>query len=381
MNRPTAVTFALAAVLALLAQSAHAAPPAKAVQIGTFDSPTYIATAPGQHRLLFVVEQTGKIRVLRDEVLLTAPFLDLSSRISCCDERGVLSMAFAPDYATSGLFYVAFTNQTGDVEIDEFKRSGLTALSVIALPGSRRHLLSVHHREAANHNGGQLQFGPDGFLYISTGDGGEVFPRGKYSRRLNSLLGKILRINPTAGGGKPYQIPSDNPFQGANQLPEIYAYGFRNPWRFSFDGQRIAIGDVGQSAEEEVDFLSNADVKGVNFGWPQYEGDVVFDNTRPGPTPAKFPMLVYTHDNGGCAIIGGFVSHDPLIPALNGHYLYGDLCTGIIYSMVPNVPGQTYTRNRQIGIVAPNLTTFGLGPNHALYFAQTSGEVSRIAPP
>jgi len=382
MTRLTRLFFvAFAAFAASLSTAAQSAPVAKAVLIGTFDNPTYIATAPGQNKLLFVVEQTGTIRVLRNEVLLPNPFLDISNRVLCCGERGLLSMAFAPDYAASGLFYVAFTNQTGDVEIDEFKRSGTTALSVRALAGSRRHLLSIRHREADNHNGGQLQFGPDGYLYISTGDGGEVFPRGKYSRRLNSLLGKILRINPTAGGGKPYQIPADNPFQDANQRPEIYAYGFRNPWRFSFDGNRIAIGDVGQSAEEEVDFLHNADAKGVNFGWPQYEGDVVFDNTRPGPTPAKFPMLVYTHDDGSCAIIGGFVSHDPAIPALDGHYLYGDLCTGIIHGMVPHVPGQTYTANRKIGITAPNLTSFGLGPNGALYFAQTSGEVSRIAPP
>jgi glucose/arabinose dehydrogenase len=371
----------LAVLFSGLATTAQSAPLAQAVLIGTFDSPTYIATAPGQNELLFVVEQTGAIRVLQNEVLLPKPFLDISSRISCCGERGVLSMAFAPDYAASGLFYVAYTNTTGDVEIDEFKRKGLTALSVKALPGSRRHLLSVRHRDAGNHNGGQLQFGPDGFLYISIGDGGEVFPRGEGSRSLNSLLGKILRINPTAGGGKHYQIPADNPFQGVNQRPEIYAYGFRNPWRFSFDGQRIAIGDVGQSAEEEVDFLRNADARGVNFGWPQYEGKVVFDDTRPGPTPAKFPMLVYTHDNGGCAVIGGFVSHDPAIPALDGHYLYGDLCTGVIHAILPHVPAQKYSAKRAIGITAPNLTTFGLGPNSALYFAQTSGEVSRIAPP
>jgi glucose/arabinose dehydrogenase len=380
MTRHGATVVALAAVVVLLAPAAQSAPLAQAVQIGTFDSPTYIATAPGQNKLLFVVEQTGLIRVLRNEVLITTPFLDISNRVSCCGERGLLSMAFAPDYATSGLFYVAFTNQTGDVEIDEFKRAGTSALSTRARPGSRRHLLSVSHRDAGNHNGGQLQFGPDGFLYISIGDGGDVFPRGKHSRSLRSLLGKSLRINPTAGGGKPYQIPSDNPFQGVNQRPEIYAYGFRNPWRFSFDGQRIAIGDVGQSAEEEIDLLRNADAKGVNFGWPQYEGNVVFDNSRPGPTPAKFPMLVYTHNNG-CAVIGGFVSHDPAIPALDGHYLYGDLCTGVIESIVPHVATQQYTAKRPIGITAPNLTTFGLGPNNVLYFAQTTGEVSRIAPP
>src|SRR3954471_22142364 len=162
---------------------AHAAPPVKAVRIpGTFDQPLYVTRAPGASTLLFVVEQTGRIQVLENEVKQATPFLNVSSRLTCCGERGLLSVAFAPNYATSRRFYIAFTNRNGDVEVDEYKRNPTNPK--LADPASARRLLIVGHREASNHNGGQLQFGPDGKLYISIGDGGEVFPRGKYARDL-----------------------------------------------------------------------------------------------------------------------------------------------------------------------------------------------------
>jgi glucose/arabinose dehydrogenase len=371
----------LTAALAL-GPAAAAAPLAKAVPVGTFSSPVYVTTAPGQSQLLFVVEQGGTIRVLRNETVLATPFLDIGNRISCCDERGMLSMAFAPDYAASGLFYVAYTNVNGDIEVDEFKRIGSSAAATRADPRSRRHLLSVLHRGASNHNGGQLQFGPDGYLYISTGDGGELTPRGEPARRLNSLLGKIMRIDPKPANGKPYQIPPDNPFVGDTaKRPEIYAYGFRNPWRFSFDGQRLIVADVGQSRQEEIDYLPVRAAKGVNFGWPQFEGRLVYDNTRPGPTPAKFPLAVYNHTNGRCAIIGGYVSHDPRIPKLAGQYLFGDLCDGVIHALSADVAAQKPTANRLIGVTAPGLTTFGVGPGKRIYFATTGGDLFRLDPP
>ncbi|HVV60277.1 MAG TPA: PQQ-dependent sugar dehydrogenase [Pseudolabrys sp.] len=387
MTRHKISAFILSAAV-VLAPAAALAAQAKAVLIGTYDNPLYVATPPGQgqipvnQQLMMVVEQTGKVQVLRNEVKLSQPFLDIGGHISCCGERGLLSIAFAPDYATSGRLYVAFTDANGNVEVDEYKRFGKSVGALRANPATRRLVIRIPHPDAGNHNGGQLQFGPDGFLYISIGDGGELTPRGWPARNLNDLRGKILRINPLPKGRLHYTLPSDNPFVGmAGRRPEIYAYGFRNPWRFSFDGHNIAIGDVGQSQEEEIDLLNVATAKGVNFGWPQYEGRLLFDNTQPGPTPPKFPIKVYTHDNGGCAVIGGFVSRDPLLQNLKGRYIYGDLCTGQLRSFLPNVPAQKAQGDAPIGITATNLTGFGVGPRNRLYITQQTGEVSRIAPP
>ncbi len=373
----TLATIAIA--LLPVPRIAYAQAVAQAVLIGTFDSPVYVAAAPGYPNLLFVVEQSGRIQILRNEVQLALPFLDISNIVNFGGERGLLSMAFAPDYTTSGRFYVAFNNKNGAVEIDEFMRSAAHATR--ADRTSRRILLIIPHPGASNHNGGQLQFGPDGYLYISVGDGGALSPPGEPARNLDDLRGKILRIDPLPSGGQPYGIPPDNPYVATAHRKEIYAYGFRNPWRFSFDLNRIAIADVGQSSREEVDFLDVTSAKGVNFGWPQYEGDVVFDNTRPGPDPAKFPMFVYPHTGGRCAIIGGFVSRDPAIPALKGRYLYGDLCDGDIRSFIPNVAKQKAGDDTSVGISAPGLTGFGKGRGGVMYITQTSGAVSRIAPP
>ncbi|MGB7257675.1 MAG: PQQ-dependent sugar dehydrogenase [Pseudolabrys sp.] len=387
INRKILVLILSASAATLAPAAAHAAQ-AKAVLIGMFDNPLYVATPPGQgqipvkDQLMMVVEQTGKIQVLRNEVKLGQPFLDIGGHISCCGERGLLSIAFAPDYATTGRLYVAFTDVNGNVEVDEYKRFGKSVSALRANPATRRFVIRIPHPDAGNHNGGQLQFGPDGYLYISIGDGGELTPRGWPARDLNDLRGKILRINPLASGGKRYTVPSDNPFVGmAGRRPEIYAYGFRNPWRFSFDGHNIGIGDVGQSQEEEIDFLNVATAKGVNFGWPQYEGRLLLDNSQPGPTPPKFPIQVYTHNNGGCAVIGGFVSRDAQLPALKGHYIYGDLCTGQLRSFLPDVAAQKPVGDRALGVTAPNLTGFGRGPRNRLYFTQQTGEVSRLAPP
>ena len=250
-------------------------------------------------------------------------------------------------------------------------------------PSSRRVLLRVPHREANNHNGGQLAFGPDGLLYISTGDGGEVFPRGKYARHLNSLLGKILRIDPTPGGGRPYTIPPSNPYVGmARRRGEIFAYGLRNPWRFSFDGNRIAIGDVGQGTEEEINFLTIGSARGANFGWPAFEGNSEFDPDQPAPPEEPtFPMHTYTQAaSGGCAVIGGYVSRDPNLPALAGRYVYGDFCNGQIRAFVPDVPDQAARGDRLVLSGANALTSLGVGPDQRMYFTQNTGQLKRIDP-
>jgi len=370
----------LLAALAPLAPSAKAAD-ATAVVIGTFENPLYIASAPGQPQLLFITEKTGRVQVLRNELRLDHAFLDISSLISSSGERGLLSIAFPPDYGTSRRIYVAFNNTDGDIELDEYMRSATDETR--ADPTTRRKLLIIPHPGATNHNGGQLQFGPfSGLLYMSTGDGGNVLPPGEPARKLDNLLGKILRISPLSIGTRPYGIPRSNPLVSRpGARGEIFAYGLRNPWRFAFDGQRMIIADVGQGRREEVNFLRTKDVAGANFGWPQFEGDIVFDNTRPGPDPATFPMFTYDHSGGRCAIIGGYVVHDPNLPALRDRYLYADFCTGEIRSFRANLGAQKAVGDRSAGVVLPKLSGFGLGSQGQIYIAQISGNVSRLAPP
>jgi glucose/arabinose dehydrogenase len=345
----------------------------------TFTNPVYVTGAPRTADLLFVVEKAGVIQVLQNEAKQPTPFLDIQARVSTNGERGLLSVAFPRNYALTRRFYVAYTNLNGDIEIDEFQRHPTNPLR--AAPGSRRALLIIRHREAANHNGGQLQFGPDGLLYISTGDGGAVGTLGgKYARDLRSLLGKILRIDPTPDGAMPYTIPPDNPFVGLpRRRAEIFAYGLRNPWRFSFDGGNIVIGDVGQASEEEVNFLTLDSARGANFGWPAFEGNSPFDKDQPAAPDPVFPMHTYSHDGGGCAVISGYVSRDRRIPALSGRYVYGDFCTGQISAFVPHVPSQEARRDRPI-LQGSWLTSFGLGPGGRMYFTQDTGELMRIDP-
>jgi glucose/arabinose dehydrogenase len=384
--RPTvaAVVTLLAGVLAT-AQT-RAQPVVTVVPLGDFDAPTYITVAPNETDLLFVVERPGIIRVLRNEKLVAQPFLDIRDIVAAFPdpgapwEFGLYSVAFPPNYAQSRRFYVAFSGKDGDsIEINEFRRDATNRLR--ADPSTRRVVLSIPHTEAGEHYGGQLHFGPDGLLYISTGDGGFIETIGEPARDLNSLLGKILRIDPRPLSGRPYRIPASNPFVGKAGRDEIFAYGLRNPFRFSFDGERIAIADVGHGSREEVNFLRINAASGVNFGWPQYEGDIIHDNTRPGPHPAKFPMFVYPHNGKTCAITGGHVVRSAILPALHARYVYGDFCTGKIFSFKPDVPTQRAANHRSVGISLPGITSFGRGFNGKLYTTQIRGPVSRLDPP
>ncbi|MGQ0484582.1 MAG: PQQ-dependent sugar dehydrogenase [Hyphomicrobiales bacterium] len=370
------VAAAAAAALALCA-APHPANAFSLVPLGTFASPVDIRVAPGQPSLLYIVEKPGRIVILHDEVRLATPFLDIAGRVLDGGEQGLLSVAFPPDYATSRRFYVLFVNKAGNVEIDEFLRSA--ANERVAVRSSRRIVLEIPHPDAANHNGGQLHFGSGGLLYISIGDGGHTATPGDPARRLNSLLGKILRIDPRPGGGKAYRIPPANPFVGVAGRDEIYAYGLRNPWRFSLAGTVMAIGDVGESKQEEVNIRTVASARGSNFGWPQWEGKLLHDADKPGPHPPKFPIFIYNHDSGGCAIIGGYIVKDVQLPTLNGRYMYGDLCTGDIRSFAFNVAAQTATGDASLGVTVPGLTTFGQGTAGQVYLAGGS-TVYRLEP-
>jgi glucose/arabinose dehydrogenase len=245
------------------------------------------------------------------------------------------------------LFYVAFTNNAGAIEIDEFRRMATNPRR--ADPNSRRVVLTIPHPGALNHNGGQLQFGPDKHLYVSTGDGGHTSTPGAPAPDLDNLLGKILRFNPRRFGGAAYRIPSDNPFVGRAGRDEIYAYGLRNAWRFSFDQWRLAISDVGEQRQEEVNILARSQVSGVNFGWPEYEGNLPYDASLPGEDEPTFPIFVYSHDTGGCAVVGGYIIRDPALSELAGRYLYGDSCTGELCTFVPYILAQEAQRDRTTG--------------------------------
>ena len=305
-------------------------------KVGTFVRPILAISPPGDEHRLFVVEQTGVIRLMIDGVLQDRPFLDISDRVYLASEPGLLGLAFAPDYATSGRFYVYFNTPEAnhDIDIVEFRRSAVDPN--IADPNTYRLVLTIP-KPWENHNAGMMEFGPDGYLYIAVGDGdsGVENPPGAFGQTLDDLLGSILRIDPRLQpNGAPYGIPPDNPFVSvAGARPEIWAYGLRNPWRFDIDQANgdLYVGDVGEGAQEEIDVIPGGH-GGENLGWPCFEGTAVFDPKAVCPNAVP-PTLSYDH-NKGCAVIGGFISHDPRLPQLFGRFLYGDLCSGALRSML-----------------------------------------------
>jgi glucose/arabinose dehydrogenase len=363
-----------------------AAPAARAAvrltRVGDFDGPVYVTQAPGDPSRLFIVEQAGRIRVIRNGRTLPAPFLDVSGRITSGGEQGLLSVAFAPDYADSGRLYVDYTDQDGDTRVVEYRRG---ASPDRADPGSARQVLFQQQPES-NHNGGLLLFGPDGKLYVGFGDGGggndQHGARGN-AQDLGTWLGKLLRIDPRPSGGRPYSVPADNPFAGrAGARPEIWSWGLRNPWRFSFDRATgdLTIGDVGQNAIEEIDFARRAGAgagAGDNFGWRPYEGrSRIFPRER--PRDVVFPVLEYRHDGGGCSVTGGYVVRDRRLPALNGRYLYADFCQDTLRTARLR-PGSA-TQRGTLGPRVAGVTSFGEDLAGRVYVVAQSGPVYRIDP-
>jgi glucose/arabinose dehydrogenase len=351
---------------------------AELTRIGTFERPVLVTAPPGDHEHVFVVEQTGAVRVVRDGELLPLPFLDLGDQVKLSSEPGLLSIAFAHDYAESGLLYAFYnsTNGNGDIHISEFRRHPTT--DDLADPYSERILLTIP-KPWENHNGGMLEFGPDGYLYASVGDGdsGVFHPPGFYAQRRDNLLGSIVRIDPRHGD--PYAVPEDNPFVAeAGVRPEIWAYGLRNPWRFWIDPMSGAmfIGDAGAERREEIDLAPRGSA-GLNFGWPCFEGTLAFDSTRtcPGAVP---PLLDYPRADGACAVIGGLVIRDPRLPALAGRYVYGDFCSGKI-TWVAVEDGRVVSTG-DLGLVVPELTSFGVDGLARVYVMSLGGDVFRIDP-
>jgi glucose/arabinose dehydrogenase len=352
--RPAALTasFAALAALAVFASPASAALHLTQVETG-FSSPVHVTAPPGDPHRLMVVERAGKIIEIVDGQKQAAPFLDITTSVRSGGEQGLLSMAFAPDYGTSGRYYIYYTAPR---DMD----AGGSVLTVDEIsPSGRRNIYTVDHPSAGNHNGGQLQFGPDGLLYAATGDGAST---PAMAQDLNSRLGKVLRVNPLSPNAA---------------SPEIYAYGLRNPFRFSFDRQTgdLIIGDVGAGSREEVDFSAAGTASGVNYGWPCREGSA----TGPGGCTATGnvvdPVLEKNHtspNSGGdgyCAIIGGFVSRGPTLPELDGRYVYGDNCnTGVRSVSLPAAGDDAST-----GLDVPGLSSFGEDSCGHLYATSLSG--------
>ena len=350
-------------------------------QIGRFENPVYVAGAPGYPRLLFVVEQPGRILVLKSGRQLTKPFLDIRAKVAYEGERGLLSVAFPPDYEESGDFYVYYVNQAGSIEIDEYHRASPTR----AAPGSRRTVIVIPHPVNPNHNGGQMQFLGDD-LYFGTGDGGAGGDPPDNAQNKNVLLGKLLRIDPRPRGGKPYSVPNSNPFVGTAGRDEIYSYGLRNPFRFSFDlvtdpqSPRIAIGDVGQNRYEEIDYTTVAGARGANFGWDAIEGFHTYedeDSGTPDPGGTTKPIFAYPHSRGGsCSVIGGYVVADPTLPSLRGRYVYADYCEGQLRTLIPHL--HRAGRDHRLGLAVPSPTSFGEDDAHHLYVTSQEGPVYRL---
>jgi glucose/arabinose dehydrogenase len=382
-RRGTAGTFAVVAVPTTPPPPppppATVAGSAALVRIGGFERPVLVTAPAGDRERLFVVEQTGAVRVVRDGEVLAQPFLDLREHVTARGESGLLSIAFAPDYAESGLvyaFYNAREGAYGDIRISELRRR-LDDPDVVDL-SSERVLLTIT-KPYENHNGGMLQFGPDGYLYASVGDGdpGVVYPAGFFSQRLDSPLGSILRIDPR--GADPYAIPPDNPFlDKAGARPEIWAYGLRNPWRFWLDAETgtLIVADVGSTSREELNLVA-AGARGLNFGWPCLEGTLVFDAGASCEDPVP-PTLEWSRDDGLCAVIGGVVIRDARIPELAGRYLYGDFCAGTISAA--SIEGGTITDPQKLGVAVQRLTSFGVDGVGRVYATSSGGDVYRLDP-
>ncbi|MGI8624438.1 MAG: PQQ-dependent sugar dehydrogenase [Solirubrobacteraceae bacterium] len=347
------------------------------VRVGSFDNPVYVTSPRGDHRRVFVVEQGGRVRVLRDGRRLAQPFLDIHDLVTAGGEQGLLSIAFAPDYATSRRFYVYYTDAQKQQRVVEYRAASADR----ADPASARLVLKMADAES-NHNGGLLLFGPDGHPYIGMcdgGGGGDKHGRLDNAQNGGSLLGKTLRIDPLASGSSPYTVPRENPFFGtAGVRSEIYAYGLRNPWRFSFDGKTgdLAIGDVGQNAIEEVDFVRRGHGRGANFGWRVFEGRSVYAKGESAPG-AVAPVMTFKHSAGNCSVTGGVVVRDRKVPGAYGRYLFGDFCKGEILSAKLRRP--RVKSLRPTGLKVDGLSSFGQDARGRVYAVSVSGPVYRLA--
>jgi glucose/arabinose dehydrogenase len=339
------------------------------VRVAHLEQPVAMALRPGE-RTLYLAEQVGRVRAVRGGRLDPTPVVDISAKVRSGGEQGLLGLAFSPD---GRYLYLAYTDRDGNHQVSE-----LTMRGQRADPGSERSLLHFDD-PFPNHNGGQLAFGPDRRLYIAFGDGGSGGDPFGNGQSLGTLFGKILRISPRPSGGRPYGIPDDNPFvDRGGARPEIWDYGLRNPWRFSFDPATddLWIADVGQNAYEEVDH-EPAGSGGRNYGWNRREGLHPYAGGE-RPDGAVDPVIEYSHSGGGCTVIGGFVYRGQRVKGLRGAYLYGDFCAGWVRAA--RWSGGKVAEQRDLGLNVPSLSSFGVDADGELYALSLGGDVLRIAP-
>ena len=344
--------------------------------ISGLENPIGIANAGDGSGRLFILEQAGRIRIVRDGLLLPEPFLDIASQVDCCGERGLLGLAFHPNYENNGIFYINYIDLNGDTVIARFHVSNDPDQ---ADASSETNVLGIP-QPYPNHNGGSMAFGPDDYLYLGLGDGGSGGDPHGNGQNPNTLLGKILRLD--VDSAEPYAIPPDNPFVQGGGAPEVWAWGLRNPWRFSFDRLNgdLWIGDVGQGSWEEIDYLPASSPGGANFGWNYREGAHPFasnDTTLPADLGLIDPVVDYGRDQG-ITVIGGYVYRGEQMPEWGGIYLYGDYGSGTIWGLLQDAQGVWQNAlHFQTGL---NITSFGEGEGGELYLVDYSGSLFRLEP-
>jgi glucose/arabinose dehydrogenase len=343
----------------------------------TFTSPTFVAAPPGDERL-FVLERRGVIRIVRNGTLLTQAWLDISANVFAGGEGGLLSMAFDPNFASNGYFYLYYTDLARNIVVERYASSPTPN---VADPTSSLTILRIPHPLFTNHFGGLAAFGPDGMLYVGTGDGGGIGDPSDNAQNLNSLLGKLLRIDVrTASAGQPYTIPATNPYLNQpGRRPEIWASGLRNPWRFAFDGDQMYIADVGQDAREEVN-LATSSQAGLNYGWDILEGTACYAAASCDRTGLTLPVFEYEHganDANGCSITGGQVYRGTAIPELAGRYFYSDYCRGFVKSFFATQPAIIEQRDWNLNS-AGQVTSFGVDGAGELYVVSAAGRIFKL---
>jgi len=377
------VRFAFLLFAIAFAAQAAAPPQVTLRVVADVFAPTAIAFPPDGSSRMFVASQIGLVHVVRDGVIQPTPFLDLRDSTTTAGERGLLGIAFHPHFAVNKRVFIFYTDLEGSLRISEFGMS-FSSPDVGDRP-SERVLLTITHPGASNHNGGQLAFGPDGYLYIGVGDGGSAGDPPNNAQNLSVLLGKILRID--VDGARPYAIPHDNPFVGLSDARgEIWAYGLRNPWRFSFDRMTgdLFVGDVGQGAREEIDYVPWGMRGGMNFGWRVFEGFECFNpSTNCSLANHTPPILQYRHDAaGGDSVTGGFMYRGLASAALRGFYIYGDFVSSRVWAAA--LENGAWTSHELIapGGALTSVSAFGEDEAGEIYVASYyTGRVFRIEGP
>jgi glucose/arabinose dehydrogenase len=348
---------------------AQPAPLAARLVADGLSQPVFVTAPKGDPRL-FVVEKTGTIRIIADGKASEMPFLDISGSVSGGSEQGLLGLAFHPEFASNGRFYIDYTDRGGDTHVTAFTAApGATRIDA----GSGTDLLKID-QPYANHNGGFVGFGPDGLLYIGMGDGGSGGdPRGN-GQNTDALLGKILRID--VDHGSPYAIPAGNPFANGGGAKEVFAYGLRNPWRIAFDGDQIYIADVGQNQWEEVDVIATGDA-GANLGWNVMEGERCYRSDKCDEGGKVKPVHVYSHDEG-CSITGGYVYRGTAIPEIAGDYFFADFCSGKVWSfkLADGKAAELTDWTAMLG--KPQISSFGVDDAGEMYMTTLDGELYQI---